>query len=296
MKKLIEKFSKDQQFLIISVAVILMLVFYSIFFMIPIFNGVLGSFYEWNPIEGTKDFIGLGNYKFLFSSPLFWISLKNTLLFTIISVVGRTVLGLLLAVGLHSITKGKDYLRSSYFLPVIMPIVAVSIVWKWIYHPRMGLLNMFLMMFGITGENWLGNSNLALPSVLMMTIWKDVGYAVIIFMAALLNVPKSLYEAAEIDGANKSQIFFKIVLPTIKPTIIFIVITSLISYFQSFVQIFIMTKGGPGTATYVLSYLIYNEAFVRYNFGYASAVAVVLFLIIIFITVIQKKFIMGEDD
>jgi len=296
MKNLKDKLIKNQQFLIIGVAVILMILFYSIFFLIPVFKGVLGSFYEWNPIEGTKDFIGIGNYKFLFSSPLFWISLKNTLLFTLLSVVGRTVLGLLLAVGLHSTMKGKNYLRSAYFLPVIMPIVAVSIVWKWIYHPRIGLLNMVLMMFGITGENWLGNSSLALPSVLMMTIWKDVGYAVIIFMAALLNVPKSLYEAAEIDGANKSQIFFKIVLPTIKPTIIFIVITSLISYFQSFVQIFIMTKGGPGTSTYVLSYLIYNEAFVRYNFGYASAIAVILFLIIIFITIIQKKFIIGEDE
>ena len=296
MKSLKNRIFKNQQTLIIATAVILMLGFYSIFFLIPVANGIIGSFYEWNPIEGTKFFIGFENYKYLFASSLFWISLKNTILFTTVSVIGRTFLGLLLAVGLHSIVKGKKYLRSAYFLPVIMPIVAVSIVWKWIYHPRIGMLNMILMMFGITGKNWLGDSTLALPSVLMMTIWKDVGYAVIIFMAALLNVPKTLHEAAEIDGANKWQVFYSIVLPTIKPTIVFILITSLISYFQSFVQIFIMTKGGPGTSTYVLSYLIYNEAFVKYNFGYASAIAVILFLIIIFITIIQKKFIVGEDD
>ena len=135
MKSLKNRIFKNQQTLIIATAVILMLVFYSIFFLIPVANGIIGSFYEWNPIEGTKFFIGFENYKYLFASSLFWISLKNTILFTTASVIGRTFLGLLLAVGLHSIVKGKSYLRSAYYLPVIMPIVAISIVWKWTYHP-----------------------------------------------------------------------------------------------------------------------------------------------------------------
>jgi len=155
---------------------------------------------------------------------------------------------------------------------------------------------MILAAFGIVGKNWLMDKTLAMPAVIFMTAWKDVGYAVVIFMAALMNIPKSLYEAASIDGANGYKSFRHITVPMLKPTIIFIVITSLISYFQSFVQIFVMTEGGPGTATYVISYMIYNEAFENYRFGYASALSVILFIIILLITAIQLKVLSRGDE
>lgn len=287
---------EDQKKLIVFIAMFGLIVFNIIFFFVPLVYGIIGSFYDWNPLMGKMDFIGMKNYVKLAASSLFTTSLKNTLQFSLMAIVLRTTLGLLIAVGIHALTKLKDVLRSAYFLPVIMPIVAISLVWKWIYHPRMGLLNMVLAAFGFVSQNWLGNPDLAMPSIIMMTVWKDTGYAVIIFMAALLNVPKSLYEAASIDGANGVKQFFHITVPTIKPTIIFIVITSIISYFQSFIQIFIMTKGGPGDTTHVLSYMIFNEAFNNYRFGYASALSVVLFLIIMLVTFIQFKVMTKGED
>ncbi len=175
-----------------------------------------------------------------------------------------------------------------------MPLIAVSIVWKWLYHPRIGLLNMLLAAFGIVGKNWLTSPDLSMPSIIAMTIWKDVGYTTIIFMAALLNVPAVLYEAAKIDGAKPFNIFTKITIPLVKPTIVFIVITSIISYFQSFIQIMIMTNGGPNNQTHVISLLIFKEAFTKYRFGYASSLSMVLFVIIMIVTFVQLKVIGRE--
>ena len=211
-----------------------------------------------------------------------------------VSVVLRTVLGLLFAVSIVSICKGRNVIQSLYFLPVIMPIVAIAIVWKWIYHPRVGLLNFILAAFGFGGASWLSDASLAMPAIIVMTVWKDIGYAIIIYIVAYLNIPKILYEASMLDGANERQKFFSITIPLLRPITIFIVITSLISYFQSFVPIFIMTKGGPGNTTNVLSYLIFNEAFKKYNFGYASALAVILFIIIMTVTAIQFKVLQKE--
>lgn len=294
MKRAKKKLFKDQKKIIVFVAMAGFIVFNIFFFFIPLIYGIVGSFFDWNPLLGKMNFIGMQNYEKIMVSPLFKTSLTNTIAFSAFAVFFRVALGIVIAVGIYSVKRKKDLLRSLYFLPVIMPIVAVSLVWKWVYHPRMGLLNMGLMAFGFQGQNWLADQNLALPSVLLMTIWKDVGYAVIIFMAALMNIPKSLFEAASIDGANSIRKFFNIIIPMMKPTIIFVVITSLISYFQTFVQIFIMTKGGPGDATYVLSYLIFHEAFKNYRFGYASALSVVLFTLILIITFIQYKMFKRE--
>ncbi len=274
---------------IIYVAMGGLILFNIIFFFIPLIWSIIGSFYKWNPLVGTMDFVGVSNYLKIFVSPIFKQSLKNTLFYAGVAVVLRTVLGLILAVSIVSISKGRDVIRSFYFLPVIMPIVAIAIVWKWIYHPRVGLMNFMLAMFGFVGPAWLSDINLAMPSIIVMTVWKDIGYAIIIYIAAYLAIPKVLYEAATLDGANERQKFFSLSIPLLRPITIFIVITSLISYFQSFVPIFIMTQGGPGNATNVLSYLLFNEAFKKYRFGYASALAVVLFIIIMIVTVIQFK-------
>lgn len=290
-----EFFVTDQKKLMIILAMGGLLLFNLLFFVIPLVWGILGSFYDWNPLANQNSFIGLDNYEQALLSPIFQESLKNTVVFTVVTVALRTSLGLVLAVMINATTKGKQVIRSMYFLPVIMPLVAIAIVWKWLYHPRIGLLNMILAMFGIVGPNWLADPNLAMGSVIAMSVWKDVGYAIVIFMAAILNVPSTVYEASDIDGANKFQQFFKITIPLVKPTIIFIVITSLISYFQSFIQIMIMTGGGPNNKTNVISYLIFSEAFRNYRFGYASAISVILFIIIMIVTFIQFK-IMGKGD
>ncbi len=286
----------DSKKRIIFVAMFGFLLFNIIFFFGPLIYGIIGSFHAWNPLQGTMNFNGLDNYKEIFRSKLFRVALGNTLVFSGSLVILRSILGLVLAAGLFAIKKNINLLRSLYFLPVIMPIVAVSMVWEWVYHPRVGLLNMVLVAFGLAGKNWLMDPSLSLPSVIFMTAWKDIGYAVVIFMAALMNIQKSLYEAASIAGANEIKKFFYITIPMLKPTIIFIVITSLISYFQSFVQIFVMTKGGPGTASYVVSFMIYDEAFVNYRFGFASALSVILFLIILLVTFIQLKVLSRGDD
>ncbi len=281
--------------LLVIIAMLGLLLFNLVFFFIPLIWSMFGSLHNWNPLVGTKDFVGFANYGKILLSPLFRKALQNTLFFTTVAVLARTALGLLLAVGIVSVVKGRDLLRSFYFLPVIMPIVAVSLIWNWIYHPRIGLLNFILAAFGITGPSWLSNASLAMPAVLAMTVWKDIGYAIIIYIAAYLNIPKYLYEAAVLDGAHARAKFFYITIPMLKPITIFVVITSLITYFQSFVQIFIMTKGGTGDATHVLSYLIFHEAFTKYRFGYASALSVFLFLIIMMVTLFQYKLLKSKE-
>ncbi len=287
--KLRNFFVDDQRNLMIIIAMSGLLIYNIMFFIGPLIYSLYGSFLEWNPIVGEKSWIGIENYKQIYRSPIFRTSLGNTIYFTTACVILKTLLGLLLAVLINAIIKFKSTIRGIYFLPVIMPLVAVSIVWEWIYHPRIGLLNMLLAAFGITGQNWLTDPNLALPSVIAMTVWKDVGYATIIFIAAILNVSQEVYEAAKIDGANAVQVFRKITIPLVKPTIIFILVTSIISYFQSFIQIMIMTEGGPNNSTSVISLLIFNEAFTKYRFGYASALSMVLFVIIMIITYLQFK-------
>ncbi len=289
-------YERYQQRLFVAGAVLLMLCFYAVFFMLPLFSSIIGSFFNWNPLGGERAFIGWQNYQQMFRSPVFLVALKNTLFFTFFAVSGKTILALFLALAINSLGKrAQKIFRSLYFLPVIMPIVAVSIVWKWFYHSRVGLLNSFLLWLGL-GEpiNWLGRPDLVLPAVIVMSIWKDMGYALIIFIAALLNIPRDLFEAAHIDGVNGWQKLRFIILPSIRPTLIFIVITSLIGDFQSFVQIFIMTKGGPGNSSNVISYLIYNQGFVDYRFGYASAISVVLFFIIMLITFVQYQVMTRE--
>jgi multiple sugar transport system permease protein len=278
------------------VGILLIVSYYLILFVYPLLVAMVRSFYNWNPLKGTEDYTGAANYIDIMKNPLFYVSLKNTLIFTALAVTGRVFLSLLIALGLVSVTRGRDFLRSTYFLPVIMPIVAVSIIWLWVYHPRSGLLNMFLDGFGIGKQLFLKSPDQALYSVVAMVIWKDVGYSVIIFTAGLLGVPQSLKEAAWIDGANKWQVFRAVVFPSIIPTFTFVLITAMIGYFQSFVEIFILTGGGPGTATYVLSFLIFHQAFKVFDFGYASALSVILFTLITIITVIQLKVLQKGNE
>jgi len=211
-----------------------MIVFFVVFFVIPIIVAFVGSFYQWNPLKVQFNFLGLENWKKIFSSDLFWRSMKNTVLFALVASFFRVVLGLVLSRALYSkLLKHKSLYRTFYYLPTITPMVAVAFVWKFIFDPRIGLLDRILN----SNINWLFDGRYALIAILMLTIWKDFGYAVVILLGGMYSLPKECYEAAETDGASSWQSFISLTMPLLRPTILFIVITSLISYFQTYIPV-----------------------------------------------------------
>ncbi len=269
-----------------NLVVAALVAFFAVFFLIPIVMAFVGSFHLWNPLKGQFRFTGLKNWQMVLESSLFWRSMGNTVLFAAVAVAARVVLGLLIASGLYSkLVRHKALFRTLYYLPTITPMVAVAFVWKFMYDPQFGLLNQLLG----TEINWLFDARYAMAAILMLTIWKDFGYAVVILLGGMHSLPADCYEAAEIDGANAWHRFWTMTLPLLKPTVVFIVITSLISYFQTYIPVMVLTQGGPGTKTYLASYIIYDQAFVKYNFGYASAISFVLFLIIAALTALSFR-------
>lgn len=259
-----------------NMVVAAMVLFFGVFLIVPIIIALAGSFHEWNPLSGTYRFLGVQNYAEVFTSALFGKAMMNTFLFSTVVIVFRVGLGLSIAYAIYStLIKHKSFYRAVYYMPVVTPMVAVAFVWKFLYNPQIGAIN---QLFGLD-VNWLMNPKTALIAIMIMTIWKDFGYAVVMFMAGLYSLPTDALEAAKVDGASPWQTFRYITFPLLKPMTLFVVISSIISYLQAYVQVMILTEGGPGTATYLSSYIIYDEAFVKYNFGYASAMSFVLFMI-----------------
>ncbi|WP_270815271.1 carbohydrate ABC transporter permease [Hungatella effluvii] len=264
------------EILLRNITVTGMMLFYTVFLLVPIGIAFAGSFHEWNPLSGIYRFNGIENYISVFTSALFGKSMLNTLIFSVVVIFFRVGLGLAIAIAIYSnLIKHKSFFRAIYYMPVVTPMVAVAFVWKFLYNPQIGAINQILGL----DINWLMNPKTALLAIMIMTIWKDFGYAVVMFMAGLYSLPSDAMEAARVDGASSWQTFKYLTLPLLKPMTLFVVITSIISYIQAYVQVLILTEGGPGTATYLSSYIIYNEAFVKYNFGYASAMSFVLFVI-----------------
>ena len=275
-----------------NIVVTVMVIYFTIFLVVPIGIAFAGSFHEWNPLSGTYNFLGLANYIEVFTSGLFGKSMLNTLIFSVVVIFFRVGLGLAIAYAIYStLVKHKSFFRAVYYMPVVTPMVAVAFVWKFMYNPQIGTIN---QIFGLD-VNWLMDPKTALLAVMIMTIWKDFGYAVVMYMAGLYSLPADALEAAKVDGASAWQTFRYITLPLLKPMTLFVVITSIISYIQAYVQILIMTEGGPGTATYLASYIIYDEAFVKYNFGYASALSFVLFVITAVFTWLSFR-VSGKQD
>ena len=275
-----------------NIVVMVMSIYFIIFLIVPIIIAFAGSFHDWNPLSGTYDFLGLDNYIEVFTSGLFGTSMLNTLIFSVVVIVFRVGLGLGIAYAIYStLVKHTSIFRAIYYMPVVTPMVAVAFVWKFMYNPQIGTIN---QIFGLD-VNWLMNPKTALAAVMVMTIWKDFGYAVVMYMAGLYSLPADALEAAKVDGASAWQTFRYITFPLLKPMTLFVVITSIISYIQAYVQILIMTEGGPGTTTYLASYIIYDEAFVKYNFGYASALSFVLFVITAVFTWLSFR-VSGSDE
>lgn len=264
-----------------------------IFIVIPVFFSFFLSFCEWDLLSDIK-FIGLANYKTLLTSNSFSLILKNTFIFAISTTIIALIIPLILATILNNKIRGSEFFKTAYFLPFITPMIVVAIVWEWIFDPNNGLLNYILK----SNINWLYDTHTAMLALIIVSSWKLIGYNMIIFLSGFSAINQNVYEAAKIDGANPIQTFFKITIPLLSPTILFVMIITTISSFQVFDLIYLMTKGGPLESTNVLVYWIYKNAFEFFNIGEASAGAYILFLIILLLTVIQwitrKKWVYNE--
>ena len=273
----------------IYIAVGSMLLLYGVFFIFPVSYGVVGSFADWNPLKGQFDFIWFDNYVELFQDSLFWQSLGRTIVFTIVCTLTTTAIGLFLAVLVHSIKWFQSLFKGFIYLPYITSIISIAIVWRWIFMPQGGLLNNILAAFGQPGMDWLNSSSTVMPSIMVMTIWHDVGFSFVLFLAGISEISPTLYEAARIDGANSAQTFRKITLPLLSNTTALVVVSNIITYVQVYDQVIALTKGGPGDASYTATYYLFDKAIGFYRFGYASATAFVLMLIIMVLSMIQMK-------
>ena len=251
------------------------------------------SFYysltNYDGIQPPK-FVGFQNYAMLFTNKEFGEALFHTIYFTIGTVPVGVFLAILVAVLLNQKIHGVNVYRSAFFIPVIVSYVSSTMVWQWLYNEDYGLINAFLGQLGLYQPPWLTSEKWAMPSVIIMSIWKNLGFNAVILLAGVQGISSEIYESADIDGANVVQKFFKITMPLLKPTIVFVTIISMINSFQAFDQIYVMTKGGPGTATQVVSYLIYMNAFQYFKQGYASAMAYILFIIVFIASIVQLRF------
>lgn len=266
-----------------------------IFIIIPVICSFLLSFTKWDLLNPVQ-FVGFKNYSELFHQALFWKILLNTIVFALSTSVFGVIIPLILAYVLNNKIRGSEFYKSAYFLPFITPMVVIGIIWSWIFDPNIGLLNQVLNIH----INWLYDTKFAMPALIMVSVWKLIGYNMIIFLSSLSAISQSLFESAKIDGANSFQIFKNITIPMLSPTIFFVVIITAISSFQVFDLIYLMTQGGPFDSTNVLVYSIYKEAFEYFNVGRASAIAYVLFVIILVLTLIQwnlrKKLVYLEEN
>lgn len=258
-----------------------------LFMLVPIVMALMFSFTNYDVIS-QMDFLGFDNYVNLFQDDQFITSLFNTLWFALLYVPAAVILALLLAVLFNRQIRGIGIFRTFVFIPVITSMVAVSLIWSMLYEDNGGLLNMLLSAVGIPPVHWLTDTNMAMISIAIMSIWKGLGYNMTIFLAGLQGVPGELYEAATIDGANSVQKFFRITVPMIGPTTYFVTLMTLIGALQVFDQVFIMTSGGPVNATKTVAMYLYQFGFQFYKMGYACAAAYVLFILVFIVSVIQN--------
>lgn len=258
--------------------------------LIPIVFSLYLSFHEWTMVDPLKPFVGLENFVNIFKDKDILRSLKNTAIYTLNVPIGLAI-SLGVALLMNKKIKGINLLRLLYFLPSISSFVAISIVWQWIYNPEFGLLNYLLSFFKIPPQRWLSDPKTAMVSIMIMTIWMNLGYQMVIYLAGLKSIPSYLYEVAEIDGANAWHKFVYITLPMLQPTTVFLLITSVIGSFQVFTPVYVMTQGGPAGSTNVIVYHIYNTAWKSFRMGYASAQSWFLFLLIFIASFIQFRLI-----
>jgi multiple sugar transport system permease protein len=265
-----------------------------IFFFLPVAAAMLLSLTDFDiyAVAGWRNlrFVAFGNDARLLCDPLFWIALENTLYF--VAVGAPLSIGISLGAALlvnARLVRFKGVFRTIFFLPVVTTLVAVAVVWRYVYHPRFGLLNQALGLLGLGPIDWLGDPRWAMPAIILMAAWKNFGFNMIVFIAALQAVPETLYEAARLDGASFPQQLRHVTLPLLAPTFLFVAVITLIGYFQLFAEPYVMTQGGPANRTLSIVLLMYEQGFRWWNIGYAAAVAFVLFAIILCLTLVQTR-------
>ncbi len=261
---------------------------YLSFTLIPIVFSFGLSFFNWR-VFGKAQFVGFNNYQNLVIDPLFWESLGNTLYYVGAYLFLGTTCSLILALLVNRTMRGIWFFKMVYFLPVVTSLVAVSLVWQWLYDIRYGFINVALIWIGLEPSKWLGGRNTAMPAIIIMSVWHQAGYGMLLFLAGLQGIPHQLYESARIDGANWWQQFRHITFPLLSPTTFFVLTVSTISSFQIFDQVYVLTQGGPANATLTIVYYLYQNAFSWLDFGYASSIAWSLFILVFGVTLVQWK-------
>ncbi|MBK9122099.1 MAG: sugar ABC transporter permease [Chloroflexi bacterium] len=270
---------------------------FTIFLAVPAVRALFISFYEWNLLT-PAEYVGFGNYEYLFGDSRFWGSLGTTVAYVLWNIPLQTVLAVLIAVLLDRFSVAlSSILRGLVILPWLMPNVIVALLWLWILDPSIGIMNVVLNTVGIQDQPFFGSPDQALPSIAMVNIWRHVGYTAILVYAGLKTIPKSLYEAAAIDGANATRQFFGITLPLLRPVLVFVLVTSVIGSFQVFDTIAVTTGGGPVGSTRTIIYYIYEQVFERrINMGRATAASVVLFIILVGVTLLQMRYLRSNQS
>ena len=265
-----------------------------LFFAFPAIRGFYLSLTNYNLLSAAK-FIGISNYTKLFQDPIFWNSLKVTTYYVVINIIVQTVVAIGLALLMDRVVK-RTFTKGIILLPYFIANVVVALTWLWMLDAQLGIVNKFLEAIGLHGQSWFGNPNLVIPTVALVNVWRHMGYTALLIYAGLQTIPPSLYEAGALDGATGLQAFRRITLPLLRPVITLVLIVTVVGSFQIFDTVAVTTKGGPGNASRVIQLYIYDQAFGQSNFGYASAISVILFLILIVVAALQFRFLRGNDS
>ncbi len=287
----------DQR-LFIAVTLIPIFLGLLIFWVYPLANGLWGSFTDWRAFQTDRSFVGLDNYRTLWSDNVFRETLLNTAKYTLMYLPLNLIIGLVLAMAIEASGRFRGLFRTIYFVPVVASAIATALMWKWLYQPSLGLFNQLLDIVGLPAQSYLASPSQALPSIVLYSLWKNVGLTMVLFMAGLSGIDRSYYEAARVDGANRTQIFWGITLPLLQPTVVFVGITGIIETLQVFGPVFILSSvgansppGGPANSTNVVAVYQWAVAFGQLNLGYGMAIGMVLFAIILVVTLTQSRFL-----
>ncbi|MBY5887187.1 ABC transporter permease subunit [Rhizobium leguminosarum] len=275
------------------------LAIYAVFALYPMLNVVILSFQKWNGLDPNRQFVGVANYSAIFTKdPVFWVAFRNTVIWTVMSLIFPPMVGLLLALSLNQKIFGRNGLRAIFYLPVIIAPIAVATMWKWMYDPFFGLFSQLLTSWGMQGwiKDWLGNRDIALYSVFVAYLWQTVGFSMVLFLAGLQNVSQTLVEAARIDGAGRWKVFKHVTLPALRPTITIVLVLSVISSLKAFDIVYGLTGGGPAQSTQMLALWAFTQAMQIFDFGRGAAISVVLLLITMAVVIPYLKWTQKHEE